>query len=185
MAFLGSKIDRSVAVNNNTAGGGGITILPDDEYELEAFETDVTPNSKGTGKNFEGKVRVLDGPHKGTWFFFSITSIEHESAQAQTIGQGQLRALSEATGTDFDTLEDSKQLEYKAFFAHVGHETYYSKKHSKDVTKNTITKFLWEGMPEGDDAPPAEKSAPRQETRREEPVKQEDATEGRRWQKRA
>jgi hypothetical protein len=94
MAQLGN-LDPNVEVNNG-GGGGGITILPDDDYQLEIIESDVKANSKGTGQNLDLKVQVADGPHKGTWFFAGITSIQHNSAQAQAIGQGQLKALCEA-----------------------------------------------------------------------------------------
>jgi hypothetical protein len=96
MAALGGlSADTEV---NNGGNGGGFSILADDDYQLEIIESDVKANSKGTGTNVELKVQVADGPNKGQWFFHSITSIQHTSAQAQAIGQGQLKALFEATG---------------------------------------------------------------------------------------
>lgn len=161
MAGLGT-LNHDVEVNNNTAGGGGITILPDDDYELEIIESDVKENSKKTGSNADFKIQVASGEFKGVWFFDSITSIQHSSAQAQAIGQGQLKALCMAAGYDFSALTDTDQLHHRPFWAKVGSETYFSKKHSKDVTKNKIVKFLWEGMPEDDSptSPPAAKQPP-------------------------
>jgi hypothetical protein len=144
---------------NNGGNGGGFSILADDDYQLEIMESDVKANSKGTGQNCELKIQVADGPNKGAWFYHSITSIQHQSAQAQTIGQGQLKALFEALGGEaafgfpFHELSDTNTLHFRPFWARVGHEEYYSNKHSKNVTKNVIEKFLWEGMPAEDEAP--------------------------------
>jgi hypothetical protein len=158
MAGLGT-LDHDVEVNNG--GGGSFTLLAEDDYELEIIESDVKANSKGTGQNLDFKVQVVSGPHKGVTFFAGITSIGHESAQAQAIGQGQLKALCEAQGTDFTTVTDSEQLHYKPFWAHVIQETYFSTKKQQDVTVNRIGKFLWDGMPEDDKAAaPAAKAKP-------------------------
>lgn len=159
MAGLGA-LNPDVELNNN-AGGGGFTLLPDDDYELEIIESDVKANSKGTGQNLDFKVQVASGPHKGVSFFGGITSIQHESAQAQAIAQGTLKALCEAAGVDFANLSDSEQLHFRPFWASVGQETYFSRKHNKDVTKNTILKFRWDGMPEEEaptPTPPAAKA---------------------------
>jgi hypothetical protein len=164
MAALGG-LSADTEINNG--GGGGFKILPDDDYPLEIIESDVKANSRGTGQNLELKVAVADGPNKGDWFFHSITSIQHKSAQAQAIGQGQLKALFEATGGEaaygfpFHELDETSKLHFRPFWARVGHEEYYSNKHSKNVTKNVIEKFLWEGMPaEEPAAPPASKASP-------------------------
>jgi hypothetical protein len=167
MAALGGlSADTEV---NNGGNGGGFSILADDDYQLEIIESDVKANSKGTGTNVELKVQVADGPNKGQWFFHSITSIQHTSAQAQAIGQGQLKALFEATGGEaaygfpFHELDETNKLQFRPFWARVGHEEYFSNKHQKQVTKNVIEKFLWEGMPAEEEkaaAPPASKASP-------------------------
>lgn len=155
MAGIG-QLNHDVEVNNG--GGGGFTLLVEDDYELEIVESDVKANSKGTGQNADFKFQVVSGPHKGATFFSSITSIQHESAQAQAIGQGQLKALCQATDLDFTSLTDTEQLHFRPLWAHVIQDTYYSTKKQQDVTVNRIGKFLWEGMPESDAAaPPAEK----------------------------
>lgn len=167
MAGLG-EIDRSVEANNvPTSGGGSVTILPDDDYELEYIESDVKPNSKGTGKNFEGKIQVVSGPYKGTWFYGGINNINHQSAQSQSIAQGELKALCEATGVDFEAISDTDELHFRSFWASVRTETYFSKKHNKEMQKNVIAKYLYEGMPDDTPAPasppagkPAASSAP-------------------------
>jgi stage V sporulation protein SpoVS len=160
MAGLGA-LNPDVELNNNTAGGG-FTVLPDDDYELEIIESDVKANSKGTGQNLDWKVQVASGPHKGVTFFSGITSIQHESAQAQAIGQGQLKAACRAMDVDFGELTDSEQLHFKPFWASVRSETYFSNKHKKDMTKNVIAKFLFEGMDDepapASPEPPATKS---------------------------
>jgi hypothetical protein len=166
MAALGGlSADTEV---NNGGNGGGFSILPDDDYQLEIVESDVKANSKGTGQNLELKVQVADGPNKGDWFFHSITSIQHTSAQAQAIGQGQLKALFEAMGGEaafgfaFHELDETNKLHFRPFWGRVGHEEYFSPKYQKQTTKNVIEKFLWEGMPEEDaaPAPPASKPTP-------------------------
>lgn len=154
MAGFGN-LDRNVEANNTAGGGGSITILPDDDYELEIIESDVKPNSKGSGTNFDFKVQVASGEFKGEWFFGGITSIQHTSAQAQAIGQGQLRALCNATGVDYEAVSDTEELHFKPFYASVRSETYWSNKHNKNMTKNVIAKYLYEGMPDTPDAPPS------------------------------
>lgn len=161
MAGLGA-LNHDVDVNNG--GGGGFTLLVEDDYELEMIESDVKANSKGTGQNLNFKVQVVSGPHKGASFYGMITSIQHESAQSQAIGQGQLKALCCAAGFDFTTLNDSEQLHYRPFYAHVIQDSYVAAKGAKagqTVTNNKIGKFLWEGMPEDDAkaSPPADKPA--------------------------
>jgi hypothetical protein len=156
MAGLGS-IDRDVPVNNNAAGGGeGITILPDAVYELEFTELDVAPSSTGKGQNMTGKVKVAAGEYKDVWFFGGINNVQHESSQSQAIAQGTLKALWLAQGQPEDDFPptDTDQLTFRSFHAYVGSESYHSKKHGKQMTKNVITKYLYEGMPEEDAAPP-------------------------------
>jgi hypothetical protein len=153
MAALGA-LDTNVEVNNST-GGGGFTILADDNYELEIIESDVKANSKATGQNLDFKVQVVSGEHKGVTFFDGISSIQHESSQAQAIAQGRLKALSEACGVDFTTLTESEQLHFKPFWAEVRSETYYSNKYKENRTKNVIGRFLYEGMPDGEETPPS------------------------------
>ena len=50
------------------------------------------------------------------------------------------------------------------FGGRVGQETYFSKKHNKEMTKNIVTKFMYDGMPEDEAAeamnPPAAKAEP-------------------------
>lgn len=161
MAGIGA-LNHNVEVNNG--GGGSFTLLDEDDYELEITESDVKASSTGKGKNLSGKVQVVSGPHKDRWFFFSINNIEHESAQSQAIGQGQLKALCHAVGFDFTALADSEQLHFRPFWARVIQDSYTARSGAKagqTVTNNKIGKFLWEGMPEDDKAaPPAAKHAP-------------------------
>lgn len=180
MAGFG-QLNHDVEINNS-AGGGGVTILPDDDYELEITESDVKASSTGKGQNFDNKVQVVSGPHKGVWFFSGVTSIQHESAQAQAIGQGQLKALSTAAGVDFHSLTDTEQLHYRPFWARVGSETYYSKKHGKEMTKNVIKKYLWDGMPEDAEPAPAGKAEPTPPPKQPEQAKPA-ATGSRPWSK--
>lgn len=161
MAGFGN-INRDVEVNNSPNSGGSVTILPDDDYELEYIETDYVAGGTGKGKNFTGKIQVVSGEHKGVWFFGGINNVEHESAQAQTIAQGELKALCLATGVDYSKIEDTKEVEYRPFWASVRTESYFSKKHNKDMQKNVVAKYLYEGMPDDAPAPsspPASKSA--------------------------
>jgi hypothetical protein len=179
MAAFG-QLDRDVEVNNG-GGGGSVTILADDVYELEFTELDMEPAKSGNGKNMTGKVQVASGPHKGVWFFGGINNVQHSSAQAQAIAQGTLKALCLATGVDFDTLEDTEQLKFRPFYGRVGSETYFSNKHRKDMTKNVVLKYMYEGMPEEDEAaaPPTAKSAPAPARETEKPA----ATGRRPWEK--
>lgn len=162
MAGFGN-LNPDAEVNNNPAGGGGtVTILPDDIYELEAREGDVKPSAAGKGQNYNNKIYVVSGPYKDVWFFGGINNIQHESAQAQAIAQGTLKAMCLAAGVDYSTLTDTADLDFRPFHARVGQETYFSKKHNKDMTKNIVTKFMYDGMPDEDEAvaPPVEKAKP-------------------------
>lgn len=188
MAGLG-QLNDDVAVNNG--GGGEFKLLPEDDYELEITESDVKPSSTGKGQNLSGKVQVVSGTYKGEWFFFSVNNIQHESAQSQAIGQGQLKALFEACGGEgafgfpFGGLDDSEKLHYRPFYAHVVQDTYTPKSGKRagvETTNNKIGKFLWEGMPE-DDAPatPAGKQEAAPPPKQPEPAKA--AAGSRPWKK--
>ena len=159
MAAFGD-IDSNVEVNNNPAGGGGsVTILEDGIYQLEFSELDIQPAQTGKGKNMNGKIQVASGEHKGVWFFGGINNIVHESAQAQAIAQGTLKAACLAAEVPFPP-SDTEELKFRPFMAYVGSETYFSKKHNKNMTKNVITKYLYEGMSEEEAAaPPPSKPA--------------------------
>lgn len=165
MASLG-QIQDDVEANASTSSGGGVTVLPDDVYELEVIESDVKANGKGTGLNLNFKVRVVAGPRKDVWFFDGINNIQHESAQSQTIAQGQLRALAEACGLDWPlTNTDSEVFHFRNFHAQVGSETYHSTKHNKELTKNKIVKYLYGDIQPDEVAPkpPVEKAATTQQ----------------------
>jgi hypothetical protein len=182
MASLG-QIDANVEANASTGGSGSVTIIPEDVYELEIFESDVKLNSTGKGQNLDYKVRVASGPHKGVWWFDGITSIQHESAQAQQIAQGQLRALAQACDLPWPLQSgDSDQFHFRPFHAQVGIETYFSRKHQKEMSKNKIVKYLFDGVepdpiPEG--KPPAS-AAPQSPP----PPPPSSSAGGRSWQRR-
>jgi hypothetical protein len=154
MASLG-QLNSDVEAKATDTGGGGITTLPDDVYELEIFESEVKTASTGKGMNLDFKVRVLSGPFKDVWFFDGIPCIQHESAAAMAGGQGRLRALAEACDQVWPLPgEDSEAVHFRPFHAQVIAETYFSKKHSKEMTKNKIVKFLY-GDLEPDVLPPS------------------------------
>lgn len=170
MASLGQSFDPN-AVAPSTGGGGGVH--PAGIFEFEINESDVKPNNKGTGlvlKFVAEGTGNAEAPsdNKGKKVFGNI-NVTNESAQAQTIGQGELSALCAAIGYT-SALEDSEALHYQPFWAEIVHEPRMKKDsfgkytipdyESDGVTPKVnavIKKYMFEGM---DDAKPAAPTPP-------------------------
>lgn len=74
---------------------------------IEGSEVAELKSGKGVGLNLKWK--LSDGQPNGGRVVFQLINYQHESAQAQTIGQQQLKAICEAVGHQ-GLLEDSEVL---------------------------------------------------------------------------
>lgn len=117
MASLGQSFNHN-DVEPSTGGGGGLH--PEGDFSFEITESDVTASSNGRGMILKLTLQGIDAENKGLKVWKNI-NIQHENAQAQSIGQGELSALCKAIGLDGE-LQDSEQLHFKPFGARVVHE---------------------------------------------------------------
>lgn len=170
MAQLGQAFDPN-SVAPSTGGGG--PLHPAGDFQFEVQESDVKPNSKGTGQVMSGVLVNLgnaedesQGADKGKKVYFSI-NVAHENAQTQTIGQGELSAMCAAAEL-VETLTDSNQLHYRPLWARIGHEAMMSKESNfkspmigddgKPKMKAVVLRYLF-GDAEAAPATPATKAA--------------------------
>lgn len=151
MANLGFNFDAN-EVEPDT--GGRSDPIPEGRYVLQVTDSDVVENAKNTGLVMKLTIEVFDGPLKGRKMFESL-NIQHDSVQAQEIGQKQLSALCHACGVTAVT--DSSELHYQPFEADVGIEA-ESPKPGGGVypAKSRIRKYHF-----GEAAAPAGKAAPK------------------------
>lgn len=133
MASLGQSFNHEEVAPD--AGGG---VMPKGDYELEITESDVKEANSKKGLVMSFTAEVVSGEFKGRKVWERI-NISHENPVAQKIGQGQLSALCKAAGVD-STIEDSEQLHFKPFWAHLDIES-YTGSDGKDKLKNVIKKY--------------------------------------------
>lgn len=151
MANLGFNFDAN-EVEPDT--GGRSEPVPEGRYVLQVVDSDVVENAKRTGSVLKLTIEVFDGALKGRKMFESL-NIQHESVQAQEIGQKQLSALCHAAGVA--AITDSAELHYQPFEADVGIEPESPKPGGGTyAAKNRIKKYHF-----GEAAAPAGKAAPR------------------------
>jgi len=195
MASLGQSFDPNSVAPDTGAGGG---LHPAGVFEVEITESDVKPTSNGKGMILKFVAEGTGNPNapednKGKKIYGNI-NVQHESAQAQAIGQGQLSALCAAVGFT-SALEDSEQLHYQPFWVEVKHE----QRMGKDAAgKYTVPQFFDDGSPKmnaeikryifGDEAgqpqPPAQKAAPQAAPAPAQTAQAAPAAGGRTWQRR-
>lgn len=105
MAQLGQAFDP------NAVEPGGFDDMPSGDHVMQIVESSVEPTKNGRGKLVKLTWQVLeDQPHANRKMWQNI-NFEHESAQAQTIGQQQLKAICDAVCYT-DHLEDTEVLHF-------------------------------------------------------------------------
>lgn len=104
MAQLGTTIDP------NAIEPSQFDDLPVGEYAAQIIESEVVATKAGNGKLLKLTWQVVEGQFENRKFWQQI-NYEHASAQAQTIGQQQLKAICDAVGHT-DHLSDSEVLHF-------------------------------------------------------------------------
>lgn len=72
-------------------------LIPNGWYRAWIIESEIKPNSKGTGRNLELTWEIIEGPHAKRRIWDRL-SIENPSKTAQDIAQEALSAICHATG---------------------------------------------------------------------------------------
>jgi hypothetical protein len=102
MAELGQTFDP------NAVEPGQFDDVPAGEYAAQIVDSEVKPTKAGAGLGLNLTWQITEGPlenHK----FWQWINFQHESQQAQTIGQQQLKAICDAIGYT-DHVTDSEVL---------------------------------------------------------------------------
>lgn len=88
-------------------------LLPDGEYAMQVIESDVVATKSGNGQLLKLTYEVIEGNAARRKLWDQI-NIAHQSAEAQEIGQRQLKRLCGAIGIT-GPVSDSEQLHFKPF----------------------------------------------------------------------
>jgi hypothetical protein len=91
--------------------GQGLDPVPAGEYVAQIIESDVGPAKSGNGLLLNLTWEIVEGPHEHRKFWQRI-NYQHTSAQAQLIGQQQLKAICDAIGLA-GHISDSEQLHFQ------------------------------------------------------------------------
>lgn len=152
--FLEDFDDRSVA-----ASTGVPEPVPPGEYMLQVDQADLVPTKDQTGMMLKCVLTIVSGEFEGRKVFPQF-NVRNKSAQAQTIGIGELKALAIACGVDWEVARtDTDALLYKPFRANIGFE----KEQINPATglpyppKNRVMKYI----PAGQAAPAAAAATPK------------------------
>lgn len=152
--FFDDVDDRSVA-----ASPGVPEPVPPGEYMLQVDQADLVPTKDQTGMMLKCVLTIVSGEFEGRKVFPQF-NVRNKSAQAQTIGIGELKALAIACGVDWEVARtDTDALLYKPFRANIGFE----KEQINPATglpyppKNRVMKYI----PAGQAAPAAPAAAPK------------------------
>jgi hypothetical protein len=185
MASLGGYLEQDTVPD--TGNGGGGEPHPVGIYEFEMRESDVKATGGGTGLmaayvafGTGNSQAPSDNKDKRVWVNFNI---KNKSAQAQSIGQSQYKALYEACGgvdvvrCEYHQMEETDRLHFLPFWAEVVHEQRKTKDSgykelafkpdgSPDM-QAVFKRFMFEGMDDVAQSPPpskapAQKSEPEQ-----------------------
>lgn len=87
---------------------------------MQITSSEVIPNKAGTGRMLKLRWDVTEGPFTNRVVFEQI-NYQHSSAQAQTIGQQQLKSICDAVG-HVGPLTDSEMLHYRPCMCTIGIE---------------------------------------------------------------
>lgn len=192
MASLGLTIDPNTIAPST--GGGDFKMIPEGPNEFEIRESEVKPNSKGTGTMMSCVAyhTGTDNPEVKDQKLFININLTHTSAQTQQIGQSEFSALCAAIG-ETGLVEDSEQLHFRPFWADIKHAPAMDKAtgYTKPLMKKDgsgplmnaeVKRFLFE---DGEaPAVPENKPAPQQVAPPAPPQQQQAASGGTRsWQR--
>lgn len=146
--FFDDVDDRAVA-----ASTGIPEPFPPGEYLMQVDANELVPTKDGTGMMLKATLVIVSGEFEGRKIFPQY-NVRNKSAQAQTIGIGELKALAAACGVDWEVARtDTDSLLYKPFRANVGFEKEQINPSTGQPypAKNRVTKYI----PAGQAAPAA------------------------------
>ena len=104
--------------------------IPDGDYVMHVSKTEVNETKARNGYRLDVEFTIIDGQHSERKLGASM-NVVNPNEQAQGIGRGELKRLSEACGADFNAvLEDTDLLLFQPF---VGHVVY-----TQDMRKNSL-----------------------------------------------
>lgn len=113
MADLGFDFDPSTV----PADDRNFDPLPPGQYEAEIVASEVRDTKSGNGRLLALTWKIVRGPHEGRQIWQNL-NIQHDNAQAQDIGQKQLRGVCDAIGVA--AIRDSEDLHFKPAIITVG-----------------------------------------------------------------
>lgn len=114
MAELGTTIDHQAI----EPGQNGFENLPSNWYVGHFTESEVKPTKNGKGIILNMTIEITEGEFTNRKVWDSI-NFQHESAQAQLIGQQRIKTICEAVEYT-DLLTDSEVLHFKPFRFRLG-----------------------------------------------------------------
>jgi hypothetical protein len=137
MAALGKRFD---ATEHDTTQRD-FEDLPNGKYRLEIEASEVVPGENGTG--LKTTMVVIEPEQFKGRKLFGFYNLEHNSADAQRIGQQQFASLCRAIG--MDGVEDSEELHFHAFMAYIalGKESTNKKTGKTYAARAEIKKYFF------------------------------------------
>ncbi len=127
-------IDPNVEENN-----GGFTLIPEGTYKAVVVGDTIKMTKDSTGRVMELQVQIIEGPYAGNVIKDRI-NIVNKSAQAQAIGQGQLKRICSLTGCPFPP-SDTTKIYGKPLLITVKHEEFLSNKTGQPLKSNKIANY--------------------------------------------
>jgi len=124
---------------NVPENSGGFVLIPEGRYRAVIVGDRLVSTKDTTGKILELKVQLVDGQHAGQTVVDRINII-NKSAQAQAIGQGQLRRICGLTGCPFPP-SDTTMMHGKPIEITVKIESFTSNTTGKMLESNKISGY--------------------------------------------
>ena len=104
--------------------------IPDGDYVMHVSKTEVNETKARNGYRLDVEFTIIEGQHENRKLLASM-NVVNPNEQAQGIGRGELKRLSEACGVDFNAvLEDTDLLLFQPFAGHVAY--------MQDTVKNSL-----------------------------------------------
>jgi len=122
MADLSQWLDESFDDRAVAASTGIPEPVPAGEYMLQVEQTELVTTKDSTGMMLKTTLVIVAGEFEGRKVFPQY-NVRNKSAQAQTIGIGEFKALCLACGVDYEIARtDTDAVLYKPFRAMIGFE---------------------------------------------------------------
>lgn len=102
-------------INPDAGTPADFEVFPAGPQPLQLIESDIAPNSKGTGEVFKYKCEVTSGDYSGRFIWGNMNLTNSASAVAEKIGQEEFKALRTIVGV-LDP-QDTEELHFKEFTA--------------------------------------------------------------------